>query len=477
MVVFFYSFPKRKNSTKVPTGAGIERECVLKDTSTVLSPTLDIHGLGSPPGYDYMFIPDFGRYYFVENWSYYRGIWTVSGAVDVLASWVNQIKATTAYVLFSSSNYNLQAMDNRIGATAGYTRNQIDYDIVGLGSFAETSPGGYFAVTAISKDSSNATGFATTYFMDYQVMRRFASAMLDMGLWEQLKQFFNDPMDAIVECYYIPFNIGLYVDLSDSAIQLGEYVLPGVTAKVPNRTGLATTTKSREMDIPWIYTDFRKSSRFTKISLFMPYCGEQPIVPEEIMGSVQEDGSWVPETITVDYGLDIMTGDIQGVCYSTEKRKVLSEFHGNCKITLPIGQTQSRLPNFVAGVASIGTATMGAATANPVMTVSGLSTAISSVFSPPEQRVMGGFSGSVLGATLGATQTRWQNFRLICTALNSTTDPSNIRSSIGNVCAKSVSLGSLTGYCQTSGASVSISGYDSERDQINSLLDGGIFLE
>lgn len=478
MVVFFYSFPKRKNSTQVPTGAGVERECVLKDTSTVLSPTLDIHGLGSPPGYDYMFIPDFGRYYFVENWSYYRGIWTVSGVVDVLASWVNQIKATTAYVLFSSSNYNLSAIDNRIGATSGYIRNQIDYDFSGTMSGQELVPGGMFALTALSKESNWATGAATTYFMTYQQMQTFARAMLDMGLWEQLKQFFTNPLDSIIDCYYLPLNLSIYANLTvDIPVQLGEYTLPGVTAKAPQATGLAVKSLSQEMEIPWIYSDFRKCSKFTNISLFVPFCGEKSIPPEEIMGAMDDSGTWVPETLTVDYGLDIMSGSIQAIAYSTIKRKVLAEFSGNCKIQLPIGQTQTRIGQLMNAVPSAAGAIAGIATGNVALGASGVWNALANVVQPANHKTMGGFSGSILGAILGNEVTRWQNFRLICTALNSTTDPSNIRSSIGNVCAKSVSLGSLTGYCQTSGASVSISGYDSERDQINSLLDGGIFLE
>lgn len=478
MVVFFYSFSKRKNSTKVPAGAGTEIECVLKDTSTVLSPVLDIAGLGSPPGYNYMFIPDFGRYYFTENWSYYRGIWTVTGAVDVLTSWETQIKATTAYVLFSSSNYNLSAIDNRIGATAGYTRNQIDYGFTGAMSGQQTTPGGWFALTALSKESNWATGAATTYFMTYQQMQLFARAMLDPGVWEQLKQFFTNPMDSIIDCYYLPINITLYSNLTnDIPVQLGEYTLPGVTAKAPQATGLAVKSMSHEMDIPWVYSDFRKTSKFTNVSLFVPFCGEKSIPPEEIMGSTDEDGVSVPETITVDYALDIMSGSIQAICYSTLKRKVLAEFSGNCKVQLPIGQTQTRIGQLMNAIPAGATGLAAIASGNVALGAAGIWNALANVVQPAQHKTMGGFAGSVLGMILGNEVTRWQNFRLICTALNSTTDPGNIRGSIGNVCGKSVTLGSLTGYCQTSGASVSISGYDSERDQINSLLDSGIFIE
>lgn len=478
MVAYFYVLQKRKNSTKVPDALGTELEVALKDTTSVLSPALDIHSLGHKPNYNYFFLPDFGRYYFVDTWQYYRGQWTVTGTVDVLASWIESIKSTTAYVLFSSSNYNLSAVDNRIAASAGYTRNQIDYDFVGTMSGQEITPGGYFAVTALSKESNWSTGVATTYFMTYQQMQTFARAMLDMGLWEQLKQFFTNPMDSIIDCYYLPINAPMYANLTvDIPVQLGEYTLPGVTAKAPQATGLAVKSKTIEMDIPWVYSDFRKVSKFTDISLFVPFCGEKSIPPEEIMGSMQEDGTWVPETISLDYSIDVMSGSIQGICYSTLKRRVLAEFTGNLKVQLPIGQTQTRVGQLLGAIPSAATAVTAIATGNVALGAAGIWEALSNVATPATHKTMGGFNGSVLGAILGNEVTRWQNIRLICTGLNSTTSPANIRSSIGNVCGKSLSLRELSGYLQTSGASVAISGYDEEMEQINSMLDSGIFIE
>lgn len=478
MVVYFYTFDKRKNSTKVPAGMGTEVEVSLKDTSTVLAPVLDIRGLGTQTNYNYLFIPDFGRYYFVDDWSYQRGVWTVSAKVDVLGSWRNQIKAGSAYVIFSSSNFNLAAVDNRIAATSGYTRNQIDYDFVGTFSGQQNTPSGYFGVTALSKESNWSTGITTTYFLTYQQMQMFARAMLDPGLWEQLKQFFSNPLDAIVDCYYLPINAPMYASLTNEIpIQLGEYILPGVSGRASQQTSLAVSSKSHEMDIPWVYTDFRKCSAYTNISLFVPFCGEKSISPEEIFGAMPEDGTWVPETITVDYSVDVMSGNVQAICYGTEKKKVLAEYTGNLKVQLPIGQTQTRAGQILGAIPSGIGALAGLASGNIALGASGVWNAVSSVLQPAQHKTMGGFSGSVLGAILGNDTTRWQNFRLICTALTSTTSPANIRQQIGNICGKSLGLGTLSGFCQTNGASISIPGYDMERDEINRLLDSGIFFE
>ena len=67
MNVIFYSHLKRSNSTKLPSG-GTEIACVLKDDCSVISPVLEIK-TATLPDYNYAYIPDFGRYYYVNDWS------------------------------------------------------------------------------------------------------------------------------------------------------------------------------------------------------------------------------------------------------------------------------------------------------------------------------------------------------------------------------------------------------------------------
>lgn len=109
-VVFYTSFAKKDNSTKQPTG-GTTFNCVLKDSSGVLSPQIEISTTGNPRSYNYAYISDFGRYYYVEEWTYYRGVWTASLKVDVLASWKDSIGAATLYINRSSFTYNGKIVD------------------------------------------------------------------------------------------------------------------------------------------------------------------------------------------------------------------------------------------------------------------------------------------------------------------------------------------------------------------------------
>ena len=59
--VHLYTFAKRDNSTKQPTGSGDEFSCVLKSGSGIMHPVLsfDLGIAGDPSQYNYAYIPAF----------------------------------------------------------------------------------------------------------------------------------------------------------------------------------------------------------------------------------------------------------------------------------------------------------------------------------------------------------------------------------------------------------------------------------
>lgn len=90
--VTFYNLSKRINSTKQPTGTGNTISCNLRDGSDKYNPNIEIRGI-NVTGYNYMFIPLFNRYYYIDKctWSAEQQFWLVSGSVDVLATFKNTI--------------------------------------------------------------------------------------------------------------------------------------------------------------------------------------------------------------------------------------------------------------------------------------------------------------------------------------------------------------------------------------------------
>lgn len=466
MLATFYVFAKRHNSTLLPLSGGTDLEVVLKSATSQRSPVIELQSQASPQGWNYCHLMDFGRFYYVTDWTYDRGVWSASLSVDVLASWKTEILATTAQVLFSSSDVNLQALDTRIATLATYDRQVEAAVFEGLTGGANLLPKGYFALTGLSDTSNWATGAATTWFLTYQQMQVFARELVEADAWESLKQFFTSPMDGVIDCYYLPIDVTSYVDLStDMAITIGDYTF-AATGKAALATNLPVKSKSVTLEIPWGYDDFRRLPPYSEVSLFVPYCGAKSIDPALISDV---------EAILIDYSVDVSTGAVQAIAYV--KQEVLDEFSGNMKISLPLAQTQSRVDSIVGAIGGGITAISGFSSGNVALGATGVLSAVQSIAVPATQKLCGGMQGSILGAILGNNVTRWQQFRLAVTSRDCTDTPENMKPVLGNACMKVRSLTGLSGYCQTAGASVSAAATDEELTTINAMLDAGIYIE
>lgn len=114
--IVLYNFNKRPNSTKKPPVTLIGRTvpCVMKTVSSVITPIVEItdpKGNNSIPLYNYAYIQDFERYYFIEDVRYDLGVWTLWLRCDVLATYQDDIMNSRQYILRSSSDYNPDLID------------------------------------------------------------------------------------------------------------------------------------------------------------------------------------------------------------------------------------------------------------------------------------------------------------------------------------------------------------------------------
>lgn len=64
----------------------------LKDETSITNPVIMME-LENPTGFNYAYIPEFGRYYFIDDMVSVRtGLWKISMKVDVLESFKNNIR-------------------------------------------------------------------------------------------------------------------------------------------------------------------------------------------------------------------------------------------------------------------------------------------------------------------------------------------------------------------------------------------------
>ena len=83
----------------------------LKEQTSILAPVIKIDG-DIPLSCNYMYIPDFNRYYFIDNISSVTSkIFEISGHVDVLKTYENEIRGCTGIIARQENTWNLYIDD------------------------------------------------------------------------------------------------------------------------------------------------------------------------------------------------------------------------------------------------------------------------------------------------------------------------------------------------------------------------------
>lgn len=112
MTITLYTTTSERNAvekslTEVTTMTG-----TLREQSSIINPTITVTGGNSIANVNYAYIPEFGRYYFVNGIESVRnGVWRLSMHVDVLYTYRSQIKANAAIIQRNEIDYDLKLND------------------------------------------------------------------------------------------------------------------------------------------------------------------------------------------------------------------------------------------------------------------------------------------------------------------------------------------------------------------------------
>ena len=205
--VYFWNYSKKTNSTGHPSVSGSvdHYDCDLLDLSGILTPTLQLNGR-NPTIYNYAYIEDFHRFYYVNNWRYNLGLWTCELQVDVLASWEVDIKSSALYVLRSASKW-----DNSIRDTVYPMLSGNLYSDSSLPNPFNTSYGsGYFVIGIVNTDTSTVGAISYYSFTSSQFRSFMYSLMSDIdsyGMFDissDLTKLLANPFQYIVSCRWMP---------------------------------------------------------------------------------------------------------------------------------------------------------------------------------------------------------------------------------------------------------------------------------
>lgn len=491
MNVTLYTFSKKHNSTAVPTG-GTSVDVVLKDEAGVLDPIIELHTSASPSAYNYMYIPTFGRYYWLREWTYNRGIWTGSFYVDPLASWRTQIGAQQLYVFRSAAEWDGRVVDTLYPVVADTDRTIISipdmWCTTQASAAGEPIHGGIYVLGIISDTSPYVeyygfTGSGLGTFMTALFANNYYNSILPAGttLTPELKAEIN-PCQYITSCRYWPAKV-MGFGTPAFALSAGGFSSPNqfsVGKGLVTLNGSVNISQFSNVGSAYELTDFNHDIDITSVvhpqqsvrGIFMraaPFTKWEIFVPP--FGLIELDGTDLIEAtaIRLGYSFDIRSGngtlDISAVTGTDVK--LIARATAQCGVDTPVTGIMQTGVSPTSMITDVVGAVASAATGNIMGAVSFANKAI------------GDFNkGSVphlsMAGSVGSQALMCGSAKLIVTFRNAANDDLSGRGR--PLCGKRT-LSAIPGYIMADPDELSIAATARELEEIRGFISGGFFYE
>lgn len=463
MLAVFYQFNKRVNSLKTPTNAEqtISGEVVLKLATSYKNPTLTFacSTEDMPKARLSNYLEFDNKYYWVTNTIQIsnRHI-QFECKLDVLATYKNEILLSKCFVIYSAKGNKWITDTRMMNSHSEITK------FARANTFDMFNNEGSLIISCISASDASSQAFATNYILDDADINTLRNKLNGSDFIEYAKQVFSNPYDFLIGAFFSSCNyddelseptkmlIGTY-DTGIQAIVLGENYV---------RQQLVSIT------IPHLYNDFREISPYASYNLYLPYVG---IVHLDDIRLAKSD------QLGINCWCQMATGAIiyQISCDDgTEAGIILGTYTGNCNKQTPIAVREN---NLLAGATSIGTIVASLAmpvtgAASAFAQVVGMASGFGGLAKASELNTqINGSLSSNLGGRTGLKP------ELIITYTNTSENPSLRKDVDGMPLGSTVELNTLTGYVQTMNASISIAADYDEIEEVNDLLNGGVYIE
>ena len=137
-----------------------------------------------------------------------------------------------------------------------------------------------------------------------------------------------------------------------------------------------------------------------------------------------------------------------------------------------IGASNINPLSSAAGIGTVGAATLaaGAATGGAALAAAGTATIVGTIAAITTDPIC-------VGSTGGGIFSDGPVIQCVTVCRNTNVDPASVAGVIGTPTMATKTLAGLTGYVETKNFSVSGSMTDIERNMINRLMDGGVYIE
>ena len=448
----------------------------MKTVASIQDPIIDIKTNASLSEFNYAYIPDFKRYYFVDDTAWDLGIWSLSLRVDVLASFRTDIRNSQQYVLRSASQSDGSIVDNMYPAKGSSTKARSEATgspvLNGITSVPTYFDGILFTGCFVLQVASNNSSGITAYAMDNAAFKSLIGNLFnyvpaDMsdvssGISKQL----FDPMQYILSCQWFP-NFPDKSGTAVTAINFGGYnisVSGDCRSFDPTAWDLVTiniTVPKHPDSASYPYMQLEPYSRY---SLYFEPFGSMNLDSTKLYGVSTLQCRWYVEYQKGYVHLDVVNlSDASNVIYRGDS--ILG-------VSIPVTQLTSDLISTGSSILS------GAGNVLGNLLTGNIAGAIGSAAGA----IGNGVASMIPNAQTKGTPDSFLIYRgvkpIITAQFMNVVDRDNAR--LGSPLCASRTLSSLSGFtvCQESIVNYS-AGYPTrtEAEQVTDLLDSGVYLE
>lgn len=475
MDITLYKFNKKANSTAVP-GSSVESItviCQVKTPSSIISPVVQLSKGTDPIDYNYAYIKEWKRYYFISDITYSLGVWVLDLRVDVLASFRSQIKASSQYVIRSASSSDGNIVDNFYPTKGNSTKGKTYGSVANING---TTPvptyfdgilfTGCYVVQVYSNNNSAITAYAMnqTAFNSLltNLMNYVPSDMSDVSSGVA-KQLF-DPLQYIVSVQWFPNFPDKGTGAAASSISFGGYSI-GVS-------GTCNIIDPTAWD--WVYSDitvakhpdvtsfpYMQLSPYSNYRLYFEPFGTIPLDTTRLYGVSEIRCGWF-----VDYQKGMVHLEVTD---KADSSNVIATSDSVLGVDIPIAQLTSDYLGVGSSIVSgTGRVLEDLITGNIFGAAGDFISSIGSGVMSMIPNVSGkGTPGSFLIFRGEQPRIEYQFMNIV--------ERDNNR--YGSPLCQSVVLSDLSGFTVCSQASMQTSGTAAESEQIESYLNTGVYLE
>lgn len=361
-------------------------EGVLKDDCSVERPvimienTRDSHGssLIDITHFNYAYIPDFGRYYYVDDIVFVtNNMLEVHLKVDVLHSFRKFICSAVGIVErtsdFTIDDSNLNRYNNGQFRSVSLPNDLRTYGfhLETAASFHDYDNGRNILVTS-GGTLDDSFGMMNIYNPNDAQMKTFADWLYNFDftdLFDQYWRLWRNPMDSIISFQRVFFDVNTG---SSAPIMLGNKraILEGATifAKTISKMNPLTTI-TFSISVSEISENYRYRPPYSSATLYLPFIGMVPIDVNDFLNT-RSGGD--PRTLYVTYRCDPITGALYCAVTVSSGGNMhpIGTYGGNAAQTLPITASDSgqALTNTIS---SIGKIAVGSYTGSSGLVTSG----------------------------------------------------------------------------------------------------------